>query len=328
MKVSIIVPVYNVGQYLCECLDSLINQTEKDIEIILVDDGSTDKSGNICDEYAKHDKRISVIHQKNQGQSAARNRGLDSACGEYIMFVDSDDYIELDACKTLYDTAISNNADIVSADILNEKDKILNSDFRKIKHENKTISIRDFLCEKIETMTYDIVPWLYFVKRDCINKSKLRFLVGYFYEDQLWTLQLLSLDANIVKIRYPFYYYRMDRSGSTTNYMYLKKGTDAANICNNMKNYIDKMPENPYKKYYNAVLLMSVYQFVTVWLRLNKKDRKTCLTVIERQTIQEALKYDFVYKELYNSVKAFYSSRYLFAFKYDIKHIIRKFLRR
>ena len=314
MKVSIIVPVYNVEQYLRECLKSLINQTEKDIEIILVDDGSTDKSGDICDEYAKRDRRISVIHQKNQGQSAARNKGLEISCGEYVMFVDSDDYIVADACKTLYLVAISHNADIVSADILNEKDKIKNPDFRKINNENTLVSTCEFLREKIETMTYDIVPWLYFVKREFINKSKLRFLEGYFYEDQLWTLQLLSSHANIVKIRYPFYYYRINRAGSTTNYMYLKKGKDAAIICNNMKEYIDKLPNNSFKKYYNMVLLISVNQFISVWLKLNKKDRKICLEVIDKQTVKEALKFDFAYKSLHKTVKSFYLNRHFFHF--------------
>lgn len=328
MKISIIVPVYNVEQYISQCLNSLINQTEQDIEIILIDDGSTDKSGDICDEYAKYDKRISVMHQKNKGQSVARNKGLEIARGEYIMFVDSDDYIAEDACKILYIAAISNKADIVNADILNEKNKIQNSDFRKIDHENMAISTGVFLREKIETMTYDIVPWLYFVKRDLINRSKIRFLEGCFYEDQLWTLQLLSLDGNIIKIRYPFYFYRMDRVNSTTNHIYLKKGKDAAIVCNNMKKYIDKLADSFYKKYYNMVLLISVNQFINVWLKLNKKERKKCLKAIDKQTIEEALKFNFTYKSLHKTVKSFYRYRHYFAFKYDVKCVIRKFLGR
>ena len=91
--VSIIVPVYNVEEYLRECVDSILNQTYSDVEVILVDDGSTDQSGNICDEYAKMDSRIKVIHKKNGGVSAARNTGIGEASGEYLMFVDSDDAI-------------------------------------------------------------------------------------------------------------------------------------------------------------------------------------------------------------------------------------------
>ena len=91
---SIIVPVYNVEQYLSRCVDSLVNQTYHNIEIILVDDGSPDRSGEICDEYAKKDKRVKVIHQSNGGLSDARNTALDIAKGDYLMFVDSDDWIE------------------------------------------------------------------------------------------------------------------------------------------------------------------------------------------------------------------------------------------
>lgn len=91
--VSIIVPVYNVEEYLRECVDSVLNQTYSDVEVILVDDGSTDQSGNICDEYAKMDSRIKVIHKKNRGVSSARNTGIETASGERIIFVDSDDCI-------------------------------------------------------------------------------------------------------------------------------------------------------------------------------------------------------------------------------------------
>lgn len=93
MKLSIIVPVYNVKNYLSDCLDSILNQTYRDFEMILVDDGSTDGSGELCDQYAAQDERISVIHQKNQGLSVTRNHGIARAKGEYLMFVDSDDYL-------------------------------------------------------------------------------------------------------------------------------------------------------------------------------------------------------------------------------------------
>lgn len=106
--ISVIVPVYNVEKYLQRCIDSIINQTYKDIEIILVDDGSTDKSGEICDDYAKSDARIKVIHKSNRGVSSARNEGLYTAKGKYIMFCDSDDYVDKNWCKILFDT-INNN---------------------------------------------------------------------------------------------------------------------------------------------------------------------------------------------------------------------------
>ena len=110
--ITIIVPIYNVKPYLSRCIESIINQDYKKLEIILVDDGSTDKSGNICDEYAKKDKRIIVIHQENQGLSCARNNGTRISKGKYIAYIDSDDYIELDYISYLYKLIKDNKADI------------------------------------------------------------------------------------------------------------------------------------------------------------------------------------------------------------------------
>ena len=110
--ISIIVPIYNVEKYLKKCIDSIINQTYKNLEIILVDDGSPDNCGKICDEYAKKDNRIKVIHKENGGVSSARNVGVENATGEYIGFVDSDDYIEKDMYEVLINNLKKENADI------------------------------------------------------------------------------------------------------------------------------------------------------------------------------------------------------------------------
>lgn len=111
--VSVIVPVYNVEKYLARCLDSIINQTYTNLEIILVDDGSKDSSGQICDEYAAKDQRIKVIHKQNGGLSSARNAGLDIASGSYIEFVDSDDWIDKDTVKENLELIINENSNVV-----------------------------------------------------------------------------------------------------------------------------------------------------------------------------------------------------------------------
>ena len=110
--ISIIVAIYNVDQYLEQCIDSIINQSYKNLEIILVNDGSTDNSKNICDYYSEIDKRIKVVHKKNGGVSSARNTGIDIATGDYIAFVDSDDYLELNMYETMINNLEQNQCDM------------------------------------------------------------------------------------------------------------------------------------------------------------------------------------------------------------------------
>ena len=112
-KVSIIVPVYNVEKYLDRCMESLLNQTLKDIEIILVDDGSPDNCPQMCDDYAKKDSRVKVVHKANAGLGYARNSGLDVATGEYVAFVDSDDYVELDMYEQMYEASLNYQVQMV-----------------------------------------------------------------------------------------------------------------------------------------------------------------------------------------------------------------------
>lgn len=127
MKVSIIVPIYNVEKYIHKCINSLINQTYKNLEIILVDDGSPDNCGYICDEYARRDSRIKVIHKKNGGLSNARNKGVEIATGDYVMYLDSDDYLELTACEELNNIIQKTQADIVCFNL------------KKVNEDGKTI---------------------------------------------------------------------------------------------------------------------------------------------------------------------------------------------
>ena len=119
IKISVIVPIYNVEKYLKKCLDSIIYQSLKDIEIIMVDDGSTDSCSQICDYYSSLDERIKVVHKENQGLGLARNTGLDIAKGKYVTFIDSDDYISIDYLKKVYNVAEENKADVVYSGFAN-----------------------------------------------------------------------------------------------------------------------------------------------------------------------------------------------------------------
>ena len=186
-KVSVIIPVYNVENYLRKCLDSVINQTLKDIEIICVDDGSTDGSGAILDKYAQKDERIRVIHQKNQGLGAARNVGIDLAKGEYIYFIDSDDYVAKNALEILFQTIENDRSDMVYGGV-----KCI-GDVSAEELKNKQNWFDKYLKKKgIYTIGFDIRKELPAIacnklyKKSIIDEFKIRFPKGLINEDEYW----------------------------------------------------------------------------------------------------------------------------------------------
>ncbi len=203
--ISIIVPVYNVEKYIRRCLDSLINQTYKNLEIILVDDGSPDNSGAVCDEYAKLDSRIKVIHKENGGVSSARNVGLDNVSGEYVGFIDSDDYVALDMYEVLYNNLAANDADISMGIYALENDK---GEF--IPHYNIPVTQ---MFDKAQT----VAQMLKQVKYTCslcdkIFSKKLiestRFDEGISHnEDLVFVYQLMKNSRKAVYTSKPMYYY-------------------------------------------------------------------------------------------------------------------------
>ncbi|MCM1115063.1 MAG: glycosyltransferase [Clostridium sp.] len=192
-EISIIVPVYNVEQYLPRCIESILNQTYKDFELILVNDGSTDNSGNICDEFAKKDKRIAVYHQKNGGVSKARNIGLSKSNGTYIMFCDSDDYVDLNWCECLYKLINNDNVDLglcgysfVYNDSSNAKDKVIYSNTEyQIYKRNEFFNL--YLSNLIN------MPWNKIYKKDIILRFHLEFNEAMNYnEDLLFVMKYIQ----------------------------------------------------------------------------------------------------------------------------------------
>lgn len=177
--ISIIVPVYKVEKYLKKCLDSIINQTHKNLEIIIVDDGSPDGCPNICDEYSKNDDRIKVIHQKNMGLSIARNNGIKLATGEYIGFVDSDDFIEPTMYEDLYNAIIKNNAQmsICNFNVITNKDKYKRNDYP----ENKTYDKMEILKEILLDKNIQSYAWNKLYKKELFDG--IQYPAGKKYED-------------------------------------------------------------------------------------------------------------------------------------------------
>lgn len=278
VKVSIIVPIYNSQRYIKECVDSLINQSLPDIEIILVDDGSTDKSGEIIDVLEKEDERIVVFHQENGGIGSARNTGLRNANGEYILFLDSDDYIRLDSCEVLYGTAINKKCDIVCGDMLTESEEIFsNHKFRWIPSEGQNVTCSQYLYETIKYNCYDVVTTIRLIKRKYIIDNKLYFCEGRYFEDQEYTLKLLSAEGGtgrICKIRFPFYYYRTNPS-SVTTVVSTRKVRDLLVSLKEMYDYTMKYGKckREYLNAMKAVVGLCMYHLGFFYIKLSNSEK-------------------------------------------------------
>ena len=193
--VSVVVPVYNIEQYVGECLTSLVAQDYVDIEIIVVDDGSTDRSGEICDEFAEKDTRIVVYHKENGGLSDARNYGLSKAKGAWVIFVDGDDYVRKRFVSDLYLASKDNDADIVVCG------------YNDVVPLNKKMSGVDATCRLLTRQeNIDIVAWNKIYRKKMFRNIK--YPVGEKYEDALTTYKLYSSAKTVVMISKSLYTYR------------------------------------------------------------------------------------------------------------------------
>lgn len=210
IMVSVIVPVYKVEQYLEKCVNSIREQTYKNIEIILVDDGSPDKSGEICDNFSKEDSRIKVIHKKNGGLSDARNVGIKQASGEYLLFVDSDDWIHKDTVMKTVQSAEKNKADIVLFDFISiEESTGRERRFTMPFPEEKVISVKDIpelICKSCSACNK-------LFRKKFWEDSGIYFPVGKHYEDLGTIPKLLGIAEKVIYKKEVYYYY-LQRTGS------------------------------------------------------------------------------------------------------------------
>ena len=234
-KVSVIVPIYNVEKYLPKCLDSLINQTLDDIEIILVNDGSTDNSGNIAKEYkAKYNDKFIYLEKENGGLSDARNFGIPYAKGEYIAFLDSDDYIEEDAYEKMYEKVKKEDADYIECDFIWEypNKQIIDKRIEYIDKKDMVAKVRD-------------VAWNKLIKRELIIKNNITFPKGLRYEDIEFTYKLIPFLQKVSYIDKPFVHY-VQRNNSIAN-VQNEKTADIFIILDNVEKYYKE--KNLYDEY-------------------------------------------------------------------------------
>ena len=229
--ISVIVPVYNVEEYLEECLESIKRQTYTDIEVILVNDGSIDRSKEICDRYCEKDSRFKLVNQENKGLSGARNRGMLESKGEFISFVDSDDVLKEDMLEQLMKQMTSEDIDIVECWYTNEKQELELSTPKNVKtiFQGDSKEALVSLC-KDNIVRLNAVAKL-FRRQVIIN---FPFLEGLFYEDVYGGIGILKHIRKMVKINYIGYYYRV-RQGSIMNREFNIKNLDLFTICDKLE---------------------------------------------------------------------------------------------
>lgn len=213
--ISIIVPIYNVEKYLNKCIESIVNQTYENIEIILIDDGSNDNSGIICDEYAKKDNRIIVVHKENGGVSSARNKGLKIAKGEWISFVDADDWIEQTFCQTLLNKVTQEQADIA----LCGYNRITDNRIEKINANNQEVFLNsnEYLVKSLNPQTGFGFCHMKLIKKEVLKSISFneRIEVG---EDALFNIQLSTYIKKAVFLKQPLYNYRINNQSVVKRY--------------------------------------------------------------------------------------------------------------
>lgn len=233
--ISVIVPVYKVEQFLDRCISSIASQKYTDLEIILIDDGSPDSCGIICDKWAEKDSRIRVVHKTNGGLSDARNAGLKIAEGEYISFVDSDDWVSPDFFQQLYNTVQKENCDIVECEIIRTTGKeISNHIVETITECYKTEEALKLL---IEDRIFRQHVWNKLYRREVIDG--ILFAKGKTHEDEFWTYQVFGKAKRIVKISAPVYFY-FQRPGSIMGMKYSLQRLDALEAKVARQKYIDE----------------------------------------------------------------------------------------
>lgn len=297
-KISIIVPIYNVEKYLSQCIDSILSQTYKNLEIILIDDGTKDSSGMICDDYAKKDNRIKVIHQKNMGLSGARNTGLKNSTGDLITFVDSDDFIDNKMFETMLLSIKENDADIVECGTIfcdENGNYIKDNTLNEVKIYKNEYQIKELLMNEDITTT----SWGKLYKRKLFKNFE--FPLEKYHEDTFTTYKLLHLSKKTTVLNKGFYHYRQV-DGSIMNSSFKLKHLDSIEATLERSKFIEKnYPE--YKKYDYANIVYScckVYERILLSDFYDKKIIKNLQNLIRKYLI-----YFLIYSKSKKSTKLF-----------------------
>lgn len=308
--ISVIVPIYNVEKYLARCVDSIVNQTYKNLEIILVNDGSPDLCPQMCDDYAEKDSRIKVVHKKNGGLSDARNAGMAVAKGEYISFIDSDDYVSDDFFECLLDVMNKENSDIAECSVVklyedNRFDEF--SDDLSV----KTYDTQDAMSALIAENPFHQHVWNKLYKTELVRD--IPYAVGKLNEDEFWTYQVFGRANKVSKFNKTMYYY-FQRSSSIMGVGYNIRRLDALEGKANRQKYIENnFPElSTQAKIDLYGSCMFAYQSVLKFM--SGADKKKALELIRKYRKMYNLSFDEIKLADKSARKYFYLAKFNFDF--------------
>lgn len=323
--ISVIVPIYNVSKYLRRCLDSIASQTYENLEIILINDGSTDDSGKIAEEYAKKDKRARVIHQKNGGLSSARNAGLKIAHGEFVVFVDSDDYIDPGCIENLHDTAQKSDADIATC-----RFESFSEDNLRLKRSPvspKLVMAGRESAADLLTRSRPAYIWTSIFRRSLFTDNNIEFPDGRTYEDLATRFRLEFFAKKVAYTNQRLYHYLMRRSSITGTKFSESRFNDILFAVKSIKDFNTKQEvvSPRFVNYYELKTLMFILNSLAredlLDKSLNKywKDTVSRLRASYRQVEFPSIHSRFVYTALLMVAH----SRVLYGLLYRLKRLTR-----
>lgn len=325
-KISIIVPVYNAEKYLSRCIDSVLAQIFTDFELLLIDDGSKDNSGNICDEYAKKDNRIKVFHKENGGVSSARNLGLANSIGKWICFIDSDDEVERYYLSTYIDVVKKYSVDccIASCKIITSKG------IRKIDLQENLYTKKDIykLIMYLREKSILGVPWNKFFKLSIIKENDILFDESVSsYEDEIYVLQYLQYINNIaVSPQRTYRYYINNEITLSKKYIEINqhfKITDTlyylGAVFSNKKEYVEHL-NNEYSRHFEEC----IYGLYGKYSNFNRKERLNIIALVYNRSKVKGL-YELLVKRLKNHYLYFFDCFTIFDFYCLIIFFLKKF---
>lgn len=324
--ISVIVPIYNVEKYLSKCIDSILNQTYKNIEVLLVNDGSTDNSEQICLEYAKKDNRIKYLKKKNGGLSDARNYGIEHANGEYLSFVDSDDYLDCTFLEKLYYSIINNNTEVAvcSYELINELDNKVINTINIPSHTEKTTGIE--IMKGVLNFKFRqpfVVVWNKLYKKYIFKN--LRFEVGKLHEDEFMVHKLWYYTKNISLVNEPLYKYLRRENSITQSQMNLCRFNSLIESFLDRINFYCKKKETEFE----YITITSFMTFIINFYNDHKNDFITkkeyyILKYHYRKTYSQFCKFESknFARRIYYLI-GYYSFNSAFLFKTIIKKLIK-----